>query len=153
MDEPFAALDEITRTKLNDDLVALKCELGATVVFVTHSVYESVYLSDRIVVMAPRPGRVVAEIVVPSAAAAQRGFPPRAPNTPNIAAQTSQALHRAMDAEAGGEGLRGADGHESRAAARIRRCRPLALVAALVALGGGRRSQRDSARTSCPRRA
>jgi NitT/TauT family transport system ATP-binding protein len=66
MDEPFAALDEITRSKLNDDLVALKCALGATVVFVTHSVYESVYLSDRIVVMAPRPGRVVAEIVVPS---------------------------------------------------------------------------------------
>ncbi len=69
MDEPFAALDEITRSKLNDDLVALKCALGATVVFVTHSVYESVYLSDRIVVMAPRPGRVVAEIVVPVAAA------------------------------------------------------------------------------------
>ena len=66
MDEPFAALDEITRNKLNDDLVALKCELNATVVFVTHSVYESVYLSDRIVVMAPRPGRVVAEVSVPT---------------------------------------------------------------------------------------
>ena len=66
MDEPFAALDEITRIKLNDDLVALKCELGATVVFVTHSVFESVYLSNRIVVMAPRPGRVVAEIDVPA---------------------------------------------------------------------------------------
>jgi NitT/TauT family transport system ATP-binding protein len=64
MDEPFAALDEITRTKLNDDLVALKCQLGATVVFVTHSVYESVALSTRIIVMAPRPGRVVAEINV-----------------------------------------------------------------------------------------
>ncbi len=64
MDEPFAALDEITRTKLNDDLVALKCGLGATVIFVTHSVYESVYLSNRIVVMAARPGRAVAEIAV-----------------------------------------------------------------------------------------
>ena len=64
MDEPFAALDEITRTKLNDDLVALKCGLGATVVFVTHSVYESVYRSTRIVVMAARPGRAVAEIAV-----------------------------------------------------------------------------------------
>ena len=64
MDEPFAALDEITRIKLNDDLVALKCGLGATVVFVTHSVYESVYLSTRIVVMAARPGRVVTEIDV-----------------------------------------------------------------------------------------
>jgi NitT/TauT family transport system ATP-binding protein len=64
MDEPFAALDEITRTKLNDDLVALKCSLDATVIFVTHSVYESVYLSTRIVVMAARPGRVVSEIAV-----------------------------------------------------------------------------------------
>ena len=67
MDEPFAALDEITRTKLNDDLVALKCELDATVVFVTHSVFESVYLSSRVVVMAPRPGRIVSEIEVTSA--------------------------------------------------------------------------------------
>ena len=65
MDEPFAALDEITRTKLNDDLVTLKCELDATVVFVTHSVFESVYLSDRVVVMAPRPGRILNEVVVP----------------------------------------------------------------------------------------
>ena len=66
MDEPFAALDEITRNKLNDDLLSLKAELDATVVFVTHSVYESVYLSSRIVVMAPRPGRIVAEIDVPA---------------------------------------------------------------------------------------
>ena len=51
MDEPFAALDEITRFKLNDDLVTLWRELGMTVVFVTHSVFESVYLSQRIVVM------------------------------------------------------------------------------------------------------
>jgi NitT/TauT family transport system ATP-binding protein len=64
MDEPFAALDEITRFKLNDDLLRLKSDLGATVVFVTHSVYESVYLSTRIVVMAARPGRVVAQIGV-----------------------------------------------------------------------------------------
>ena len=64
MDEPFAALDEITRFKLNDDLLRLQRELGCTVVFVTHSVYESVYLSSRIVVMAARPGRVVEEIAV-----------------------------------------------------------------------------------------
>lgn len=64
MDEPFAALDEITRFKLNDDLLRLQHELGCTVVFVTHSVYESVYLSSRVVVMAARPGRVVAEIAV-----------------------------------------------------------------------------------------
>jgi NitT/TauT family transport system ATP-binding protein len=64
MDEPFAALDEITRFKLNDDLLALQSKLRCTVVFVTHSVFESVFLSSRIVVMAARPGRVIREIGV-----------------------------------------------------------------------------------------
>lgn len=64
MDEPFAALDEMTRLKLNDDVLALWRGHGLTVVFVTHSVYESVYLSNRIVVMAPRPGRSIAEFAV-----------------------------------------------------------------------------------------
>jgi NitT/TauT family transport system ATP-binding protein len=64
MDEPFAALDEITRFKLNNDLLKLWQELRRTVIFVTHSVFESVYLSQRIVVMTPRPGRVFAEIPI-----------------------------------------------------------------------------------------
>ena len=64
MDEPFAALDEITRFKLNDDLVALWRDLKMTVVFVTHSVFESVYLSNRIVVMTGRPGRVASELKI-----------------------------------------------------------------------------------------
>jgi NitT/TauT family transport system ATP-binding protein len=64
MDEPFAALDEITRQKLNNDLLELKSKIGCTVIFVTHSVFESVFLSDRIIVMAARPGRVVDEIRV-----------------------------------------------------------------------------------------
>ncbi len=64
MDEPFAALDEITRHKLNNDLLALRDEIGCTVIFVTHSVFESVFLSDRIVVMAARPGRVIRELTV-----------------------------------------------------------------------------------------
>jgi NitT/TauT family transport system ATP-binding protein len=62
MDEPFAALDEITRFRLNDDTLALWQSSRFTAIFVTHSVYESVYLSNRIVVMSARPGRVVEEI-------------------------------------------------------------------------------------------
>ena len=64
MDEPFAALDEITRFKLNNDLLDMKAQIGCTVVFVTHSVFESVFLSNRVVVMAARPGRVVQELTV-----------------------------------------------------------------------------------------
>jgi NitT/TauT family transport system ATP-binding protein len=64
MDEPFAALDEITRFKLNNDLLEMREKLDCTVIFVTHSVFESVFLSDRIVVMAARPGRVIRELNV-----------------------------------------------------------------------------------------
>jgi len=64
MDEPFAALDEITRSKLNDELLELFSKQGLTVIFVTHSVYESVYLSSRIIVMSARPGRIAADIPV-----------------------------------------------------------------------------------------
>ena len=66
MDEPFAALDEITRFKLNNDLLLLWQLLKRTVIFVTHSVFESVYLSQRIVVMTSRPGRVFKEIEIPA---------------------------------------------------------------------------------------
>jgi NitT/TauT family transport system ATP-binding protein len=62
MDEPFAALDEITRHKLNDDLLALWWQSRFTAVFVTHSVFESVYLAQRIAVMAARPGRIMADL-------------------------------------------------------------------------------------------
>ena len=64
LDEPFAALDEITRFKLNNDLLAVWRHLNKTVVFVTHSVFESVYLSQRVVVMTPRPGRISADIAI-----------------------------------------------------------------------------------------
>ena len=64
MDEPFAALDEITRFRLNNDLLTLWQSLRKTVVFVTHSVFESVYLSQRIVVMTSRPGRVFTELPI-----------------------------------------------------------------------------------------
>jgi NitT/TauT family transport system ATP-binding protein len=64
MDEPFAALDEITRFRLNNDLLSLWAAMRQTAIFVTHSVFESVYLSSRIVVMTQRPGRVHAQIAV-----------------------------------------------------------------------------------------
>jgi NitT/TauT family transport system ATP-binding protein len=64
LDEPFAALDEIIRTTLNDDLLRLWESRRTTVVFVTHSVFESVYLSTRIAIMTQRPGRIVADLPV-----------------------------------------------------------------------------------------
>jgi NitT/TauT family transport system ATP-binding protein len=67
MDEPFAALDEITRFRLNNDLIELWRRARRTIVFVTHSVFESVYLSQRVVVMTPRPGRVAEEFVIDAA--------------------------------------------------------------------------------------
>jgi len=74
MDEPFAALDEITRFKLNNDLLDVWRALRKTVVFVTHSVFESVYLSHRIVVMTPRPGRVFKELTIDAPYPRQESF-------------------------------------------------------------------------------
>ncbi len=65
MDEPFAALDEPSRQGLNDDLKRLAREDGITVIFVTHSVMEASYLSDRVLVMSPRPGRIKATLALP----------------------------------------------------------------------------------------
>ncbi|KWV56793.1 nitrate/sulfonate/bicarbonate ABC transporter ATP-binding protein [Bradyrhizobium macuxiense] len=67
MDEPFAALDEITRFRLNNDLLSLWRNLHKTVIFVTHSVFESVYLSERVIVMTARPGRIGTEFRITSA--------------------------------------------------------------------------------------
>src|SRR5690242_12267341 len=67
MDEPFAALDEQTRMVLGEDLSVLLARTGKTIVFVTHSLSEAVFLADRIVVMTARPGRIKAEIAVPEA--------------------------------------------------------------------------------------
>ena len=67
MDEPFAALDEFTRHRLQDDLLALWQELRCTVVFVTHSIYEAAFLARRVVLMTPRPGEIEQEIATPAA--------------------------------------------------------------------------------------
>jgi len=64
LDEPFAALDEMTRDRLNEEILRLRTEQNWTAVFVTHSVPEAVFLSDRIVVLAPNPGRIHAEFRV-----------------------------------------------------------------------------------------
>ncbi|HEY2136958.1 MAG TPA: ABC transporter ATP-binding protein [Xanthobacteraceae bacterium] len=99
MDEPFAALDEITRFKLNDDLIALSGALAKTVVFVTHSVFESVYLSRRIVVMTPRPGRVFAELTIDAPYPRGDSFRTSAEYV-GYCRIASQALTRAMAAAA-----------------------------------------------------
>ena len=95
MDEPFAALDEITRFRLNDDMLTLQRRLGCTVIFVTHSVFESVFLSTRIVVMAARPGRVMEELHVEAPAIRDEAF-----RTSGAYAEqcrrASEALKRAM---------------------------------------------------------
>ena len=65
MDEPFGALDALTREQMRIDLEALWLARPKTVIFVTHSVMESAYLSDRVLVMSPRPGCIVAEIALP----------------------------------------------------------------------------------------
>lgn len=99
MDEPFAALDEITRFKLNNDLLHLWESFGWTVIFVTHSVFESVYLSDRIVVMAARPGRVVADLAIDAPYPREDDF--RTSTVYNdYCRDVSNALHDAMDEKA-----------------------------------------------------
>jgi NitT/TauT family transport system ATP-binding protein len=100
MDEPFAALDEITRFKLNNDLLQVWQALRTTVVFVTHSVFESVYLSSRIVVMAARPGRVFTELAIDAPYPRDQTFRTSAEYAA-LCRRTSDALSQAM--AAGGE--------------------------------------------------
>ena len=97
MDEPFAALDEITRFRLNNDLLRLWEEQRWTVIFVTHSVFESVYLSNRIVVMSSRPGRVVGQVAIDAPYPRDDAF--RTSRTYNeFCRRTSAELARAMTA-------------------------------------------------------
>ncbi len=104
MDEPFGALDEITRQKLNDDVLRLWHEKGLTVVFVTHSVFEAAYLSSRIAVMGARPGRVVSDMALASPAGRERDAGFRSSDAyGELCRHVSQALAGAMYAPRGAE--------------------------------------------------
>jgi len=97
LDEPFAALDEITRLKLNEDFLRLWLDEKWTVVFVTHSVFESVFLANRVVVMTRRPGRIVADLAIDLAYPRATGLRMTAEYGRQCQA-VSQALAAAMEA-------------------------------------------------------
>ncbi len=96
MDEPFAALDEITRFKLNNDLLQLWQSAGLTVVFVTHSVFESVFLSNRVVVMAARPGRIAGDLEINAPYPRDEDFR-TSPAYSGFCRDVSYMLHKAID--------------------------------------------------------
>jgi NitT/TauT family transport system ATP-binding protein len=102
MDEPFGALDEMTRERLNAELLRIWAETGSTVIFVTHSISEAVYLSTRVVVMSPRPGRITS--IVPIDLPQPRTFETREePRFFELVTEVREALH------AGGAELVGKD--------------------------------------------
>ena len=98
LDEPFATLDEITRFRLNDEFLELWQRFGWTVVFVSHSVFESAYLSERVVVMTPRPGRIATEIPVDNPFPRGESYRTK-PGFNDICSEISAALNRAMTAD------------------------------------------------------
>jgi NitT/TauT family transport system ATP-binding protein len=95
MDEPFAALDEFTRHKLQEDLLSLWRELGCTVVFVTHSIYEAAFLARRIALMTPRPGRIDHELASPLHPGAEARLDPA---YATLVARVTRELERALTA-------------------------------------------------------
>ncbi len=95
MDEPFAALDEFTRHTLQEDLQSLWQELGCTIVFVTHSIYEAAFLARRIVLMTPRPGRIDREIASPLRAGVEARLDPA---YAGLVAQITREMQRALAA-------------------------------------------------------
>ena len=131
MDEPFAALDEITRFKLNNDLLQVWQALRTTVVFVTHSVFESVYLSNRVVVMAARPGRVFTEVAIDAPYPRDRNFRTSA----EYAALLPAGLGSAGGSHGGGRPIMSARDGATGLCALC--CRSSCLALGLAALGSG----------------
>lgn len=100
MDEPFGALDEMTRSRLNQDLLKLWETYGWTVIFVTHNIYEAVYLSNRVLVMASHPGRILAETFIDTPGPRDESF-----RTSRVFSQyCREILHRLSTAEQGDYG-------------------------------------------------
>ncbi len=99
MDEPFAALDEITRERLNDDLLQWARTRSLTTLFVTHSVFEAAYLSQRVLVMSARPGRIHAEVPIDAPWPRSTDFRVSADYAQRCA-QLSQALRQAAETAA-----------------------------------------------------
>ncbi len=112
MDEPFGALDEMTRERMQTELVKISANTGAAVIFVTHSIPEAVFLSDRVVVMSPRPGRI--RDIIPVALGDSRGEGLRE-DAGFFASVTRvrEALH-AGEAEGAGAGAGAARGIDNR---------------------------------------
>lgn len=95
-DEPFGALDEITRARLNDEVLGLFMSQGFAALFITHNIYEAIYMSTRVLVMSARPGRIIAEFEIPF------GYPRDQdlrfqPGFAEIGSRVSEALIRAYE--------------------------------------------------------
>jgi NitT/TauT family transport system ATP-binding protein len=101
MDEPFGALDEMTRERMQSELVRICAETGAAVVFVTHSIPEAVFLADRVVVMSPRPGRIREVVTVGLGDERGEGLREK-PAFFSAVTMVREALHGAPDAAPAG---------------------------------------------------
>lgn len=91
MDEPFAALDDMTRSRLQEELLVLRGREGFSTLFVTHNISESIFLSDRVLCFSPRPGRIVGEVVVPDGIRRDEDW-----RTDSVAADLARTLARVL---------------------------------------------------------